>query len=73
MKSAKSRPSGTAFLLAQLGAHAAGRFGERIEVLGISPPHAGILRMIATTPSCNQRSIGEETRGASQPHGHVDR
>jgi DNA-binding MarR family transcriptional regulator len=59
MKSAKSRPSGAAFLLAQLGAHAAERFGERIEVLGISPPHAGILRMIASTPSCNQQALAK--------------
>lgn len=59
MKSSKSRPSGAAFLLAQLGAHAADRFGERIEVLGISPPHAGILRMIATTPACNQQGLAE--------------
>jgi DNA-binding MarR family transcriptional regulator len=59
MNSGKSRPTGAAFLLAQLGAHAADRFGERIEVLGISPPHAGILRMIATTPSCNQQALAK--------------
>jgi DNA-binding MarR family transcriptional regulator len=57
MESDKPRPSGAAFLLAQLGAHAAERFGERIEVLGISPPHAGILRLIAATPSCNQQAL----------------
>jgi DNA-binding MarR family transcriptional regulator len=56
----KFRPSGAAFLLAQLGAHAAYRFGERIEVLGISPPHAGILRMIAATPLCNQQSLAKK-------------
>src|SRR6266480_5196811 len=59
MKSRKSRSSGAAFLLAQLGAHAADRFGERIEVLGISPPQAGILRMIAATPSCNQQALAK--------------
>ncbi len=59
MKSGKSRPSGAAFLLAQLGAHAADRFGERIEVLGIAPPHAGILRLVATTPSCNQQALAK--------------
>ena len=52
-----SRPTGAAFLLAQLGAQAADRFGERIAVLGITPPHAGILRMIAAMPSCNQQSL----------------
>jgi DNA-binding MarR family transcriptional regulator len=59
MNSGKSRPSGAAFLLAQLGAHAAERFGERIEVLGISPPHAGILRMIAITPGGNQQTLAK--------------
>jgi DNA-binding MarR family transcriptional regulator len=57
MNSCKSRPAGAAFLLAQLGAHAADRFGERIDVLGISPPQAGILRMIASAPGCNQLAL----------------
>jgi DNA-binding MarR family transcriptional regulator len=59
MKSSKSRPCGAAFLLAQLGAHAADRFGKRIGVLGISAPHAGILRLIATAPACNQQELAE--------------
>ena len=59
MSRSKSRPTGAAFLLVQLGAHAADRFGERIEGLGISPPHAGILRMIATTPDCNQQELAQ--------------
>jgi DNA-binding MarR family transcriptional regulator len=59
MSPCESRPSGVAFLLAQLGAHAAYRFGERIEILGISPPHAGILRLIANTPSCNQQALAK--------------
>ncbi|SRR6266704_3574879 len=54
-----SRPCGAAFLLAQLGAHAAERFGGRIAVLGISPPHAGILRMIAAMPSCSQLALAK--------------
>ena len=45
------------FLLAQLGAHAAFRFSERIARLGIAPPHAGILRLIAATPFCNQQAL----------------
>jgi len=53
------RPTGAAFLLAQLGAHAADRFAERIEGLGIAPRHAGILRNIATTPACNQRLLAK--------------
>jgi DNA-binding MarR family transcriptional regulator len=59
MSSSKSRPTGAAFLLSQLGAHAADCFGERIAVLGISPPHAGILRIIAATPSCNQQALAK--------------
>src|SRR4030095_7111514 len=50
---------GAAFLLSQLGAHAADRFGERIKGLGIAPRHAGILRIIATTPACNQRALAK--------------
>src|SRR3989442_224205 len=59
MRTSKSGPCGAAFLLAQLGAHGAERFAERIEVLGLSPPEAGILRMIAATPSCNQQTLGK--------------
>ena len=55
----KSRPTGAAFLLAQLGAHAADRFAERIKGLRIRPRHAGILRLIARTPSCNQRALAK--------------
>ena len=60
MKLSQSAPTGAAFLLAQLGAHAADRFAGRIEVLGISPPHAGILRMIGADPSHNQLSLGRK-------------
>jgi DNA-binding MarR family transcriptional regulator len=59
MKSGQQKPTWAAFLLAQLGAHATDRFGERIKRLGVAPPHAGILRMIATTPSCNQRALAK--------------
>src|SRR5262245_65469690 len=31
------------FLLAQVGAHAAAQFAERLAPLGLVPPHAGIL------------------------------
>src|SRR6267154_4336926 len=59
MKSRPPRPTGAAFLLSQLGAHAADRFGERIKRLRLAPRHAGILRIIATTPSCNQRALAK--------------
>ncbi len=54
-----SRPCGAAFLLAQLGAHAAQRFGQRIAVLGLAPPHAGMLRMIASIPDCSQQKLAK--------------
>lgn len=58
MLSGKHRPTGSAFLLAQLGAHAADRFAKRIAPLGITPAHAGILRFIAGAPACNQQALG---------------
>jgi len=59
VSSAKQRPTGAAFLLAQLGAHAAYRFAERIKGLAVAPRHAGILRIIATTPASNQRALAK--------------
>jgi DNA-binding MarR family transcriptional regulator len=53
------RPCGAAFLLAQLGAHAAQRFGERIAAIGLAPPHAGLLRMIASMPDCSQQKLAK--------------
>jgi DNA-binding MarR family transcriptional regulator len=47
---------GVAFLLAQLGAHAAMRFAERVRALDLSPPQAGLLRMIAVSPGESQQS-----------------
>jgi DNA-binding MarR family transcriptional regulator len=52
-------PTGAAFLLAQLGAHGARRFGERIKVINLTPAHAGILRMIASKPECSQKDLAE--------------
>jgi DNA-binding MarR family transcriptional regulator len=57
MLSRRQRPTGSAFLLAQLGAHATDRFAKRIAPLGITPPHAGILRFIAASPACNQQAL----------------
>ncbi|MDV9191952.1 MarR family transcriptional regulator [Streptomyces sp. SR27] len=51
---------GGAFLLAQLGAHAAGRFGERVGALGLAPPDVGLLRMIAMQPGRSQRSLAAD-------------
>ncbi|MEV8630764.1 MarR family transcriptional regulator [Streptosporangium sp. NPDC051023] len=54
------RPRGTAFLLAQVGAHAAARFAERISVLGVVPADVGLLRMIAMQPGRSQQSLAGE-------------
>lgn len=62
MTSDKKWQTGAAFLLSQLGAHSADRFGQRIAVLGITPPHAGIIRFIANTPACNQLTLAKRLR-----------
>lgn len=48
---------GVAFLLAQLGAHAAEKFSERIASLDLTPPQAGILRAIAAAPGRSQQAL----------------
>lgn len=50
---------GAAFLLAQVGAHAAGRFAERLSALDLAPPHAGILRMLGASPGISQQVLAE--------------
>jgi DNA-binding MarR family transcriptional regulator len=59
MSSRKQRPTGAAFLLAQLGAHAVDRFAERIDGLDITPPHAGTLRLVAASPAQNQQALAK--------------
>ena len=55
---AEQQPGGSsAFLLAQIGAYAATQFGERLKVLGVTRPHAGILRLIALTPGLSQQEL----------------
>jgi DNA-binding MarR family transcriptional regulator len=60
-----SRPSGAesatgpAFLLAQVGAHAAARFAERLSPLGLTPAHAGVLRILARSPDMTQRALAD--------------
>src|SRR5215472_3051890 len=49
-----------AFLLAQVGAHAAERFAERLATVGLSPPQAGILRIVETAPGLSQRALAEK-------------
>ena len=56
--SASSEPTdGAAFLLAQLGHRAAALFAEQMATLQLTPPHAGILRVIASEPGLSQRAL----------------
>lgn len=49
--------AGPAFLLAQIGAHAATKFAERLEPLKLTPAHAGILRAINAGSGINQQKL----------------
>jgi len=46
-----------AFLLAQLGAHAATMFGERLAALELTPPDAGILRLLRVAAGISQQEL----------------
>jgi DNA-binding MarR family transcriptional regulator len=48
---------GLAFLVSQVGAHAAGAFAEALAALDLRPAHAGILRLVATGEPFTQRSL----------------
>jgi DNA-binding MarR family transcriptional regulator len=50
---------GVAFLLAQLGAHAAAAFAERIAPLELTPPQAGVLRRLGQFPGQSQRGLAD--------------
>jgi DNA-binding MarR family transcriptional regulator len=55
-----SKPQGhsaPAFLLAQVGTHAASKFGQRLAAIKLAPPHAGILRILAAAPAITQRAL----------------
>jgi len=50
---------GPAFLLAQVGAYASGRFAQRLAEAGFTPPQAGILRIVALDEGINQKALAE--------------
>lgn len=54
-----ARPAGrpSAFLVAQVGAHAASKFAERLAKVELAPPHAGILRILSSTPAITQQAL----------------
>jgi DNA-binding MarR family transcriptional regulator len=51
---------GVAFLLAQVGHHAATLFAEQTATIGLSPPHAGIMRAIAAEPGRSQQALSAQ-------------
>ena len=53
---------GLAFLLSQVGAHAAIRFAERLAPLQLAPPHAGILHVLRRADGLSQQALGEKLR-----------
>src|SRR5918911_1241207 len=58
--STENRRDGVAFLLAQIGQHAAQLFAQRIAALDLMPPHAGILRVIARSPGQSQQALSAQ-------------
>src|SRR5262249_21987633 len=57
MKGASRSGLSTAFLIAQVGAHAAAKFAERLGSLGLAPAHAGTLRIIQQRPGISQQAL----------------
>jgi DNA-binding MarR family transcriptional regulator len=55
----QSSTDGVAFLLAQLGAHAATRFAERLDEHNLTPALVGILRLLRDTAGQSQQALAE--------------
>lgn len=52
--------AGAAFLLTQLGTHAAQEFADRIATLDLTPPQTGLLRAIAQQPGRSQQALADQ-------------
>jgi DNA-binding MarR family transcriptional regulator len=52
--------SSAAWLLAQVGAHAAAGFAGRLAAIDLTPPQAGILRAISRAGGLSQRALAEQ-------------
>jgi DNA-binding MarR family transcriptional regulator len=52
----------SAFLLAQLGAHAAAQFAERLRVLDLAPADAGILRLLRVAAGLSQQELATKLK-----------
>ena len=49
-----------AFLVAQLGAHAASQFAEKMRLIGLSPADAGILRLLRVAAGLSQQELASK-------------
>jgi DNA-binding MarR family transcriptional regulator len=58
-ESSRGGRSGLSFLLAQIGAHAAAKFGERLEALKLTPPQAGILGVLGRESGLSQQALAD--------------
>lgn len=54
------RPARIGFLLAQLGSLAAALFAAKTRALGVTPPEAGVMRILGRQPGMNQRELAEK-------------
>jgi DNA-binding MarR family transcriptional regulator len=52
-------PVGVAFLLSQVGAHAASCFEEQLAAMQLKPHHAGLLRMLGSNPGLSQQELSD--------------
>ncbi|HZJ51128.1 MAG TPA: MarR family winged helix-turn-helix transcriptional regulator [Actinomycetota bacterium] len=53
-------PAAAAFLLSQLGAHAAALFAQRVAQLDLTPEQAGLLRLVALQPGRSQQALADQ-------------
>lgn len=52
-------PVSNAFLLTQIGTRAAQAFGRLLTPLDVTPPDAGILRLLAVSPGLSQQELAQ--------------
>src|SRR5262249_29182262 len=50
---------GVAFLLSQVGGHAADAFEERLAAMDLKPHHAGLLRMLGANSGVSQQGLSD--------------
>lgn len=53
------QPGGIAFLLTQLGTHAASRFAETVAKHELTPPQCGVLGLLRGRPGISQQELAE--------------